>query len=157
MAKKSFNEKLYSPGDLPKIEDLSENPKFVERYKAHTMLIAEPLQYNEIIAKLPKGKLITSDKIREYLAQKAGADMTCPLTAGIFINICAKAAVEREDDDFPWWRVLKIKGELNEKYPDGIQCQKEHLEMDGFVVEQKGKRYFVKDFEKDLWEITNGF
>lgn len=150
MAKKTFNEKLHSPGDLPKIEDLSGNPTFVARYNRATMLIAEPMQYNEIIEKLPNGKLITTEKIREYLAKRAGAEMTCPLTAGIFINICAKAAVERGDMGFAWWRVLKTKGELNEKYPDG---QKALLERDGFSVTQKGKRAFVDDYEQYLWEI----
>ncbi|MEZ4358398.1 MAG: methylated DNA-protein cysteine methyltransferase [Eubacteriales bacterium] len=154
MAKKTFNEKLNFTGDLPKIENLNKKPELVARYKAATMLIAAPIQYNEVMAKVPKNKLITIDKIREHLARKEGADITCPLTAGIFINICANAAVEREDKNFPWWRTLKAKGELNEKYPGGYDNQKLKLIMDGFEIVQKGKKYFVKDFEKYLWDIT---
>jgi alkylated DNA nucleotide flippase Atl1 len=153
MAKKTFNEKLNSTGDLPKVEDLSDNPKFAERYKANTMLIAAPMQYNEIMARVPEGKIVTVEKIRDYLAKKAGADMTCPMTAGIFTNICANAAVERGDADFPWWRTIRTKGELNEKFPDGIDGHKLHLEMEGFEVIQKGKKYFVKDYEDNLWGI----
>ncbi len=152
MARKTYNEKLKSPGDLPKIEDLSSNPKFVERYQATTMLIAEPMQYHTIIEKLPTGKIITTDILRAHLAKRAGAGVTCPLTAGIFVNICAHAAIERGDTAFPWWRVLKAKGELNEKYPEGIDGQKLRLEADGFTVEQKGKRYFVKDYKRHMWE-----
>ena len=150
MAKKTYNEKLHSPGDLPKIEDLSEKPEAVKRMSGSKMLIAAPLQYNEIMAQVPEGKLITSDRIRTYLATRSGADTTCPLTAGIFINICAHASEERSDNKIPWWRTLKTKGELNEKYPGGVDGQKLMLEMDGHTVVQKGKRYFVKDYEDSL-------
>ena len=150
MAKKTYNEKLNSPGDLPKIEDLSEKPEAVKRMGGARMLIAAPLQYNEIMAKVPDGRLTTSDRIRKYLASGAGADITCPLTAGIFINVCAHASEERNENKIPWWRTLKAKGELNEKYPGGIDGQKLMLEMDGHTVVQKGKRYFVKDYENSL-------
>ena len=46
MAKKTYNEKLNSPGDLPKIEDLSAKPEAVKRMGGVKMLIAAPLQYN---------------------------------------------------------------------------------------------------------------
>ena len=150
MAKKTYNEKLNSPGDLPKIEDLSGKPETVKCMGGVKMLIAAPIQYNEIMAKVPEGKLTTSDRIRAYLASNSGADITCPLTAGIFINICAHASEERADNKIPWWRTLKAKGELNEKYPGGIDAQRLMLEMDGHTVAQKGKRYFVEDYENSL-------
>lgn len=65
MARKTFNEKLNSPGNLPKVEDMSGNLQYVERYKATKMLIAAPMQYNEVMAKVPKGKIITSGKNRK--------------------------------------------------------------------------------------------
>ena len=150
MAKKSYNEKLNSPGDLPKIEDLSDKPEAVKRMGGARMLIAAPLQYNEIMAGVPAEGLITSDRIRTYLASGSGADTTCPLTAGIFINVCAHASEERSESKIPWWRTLKARGELNEKYPGGIELQKRMLEMEGHTVIQKGKRYFVKDYEGSL-------
>lgn len=150
MAKKTYNQKLYSPGDLPKIEDLSGKPESMKRLRGTKMLIAAPMQYNQIMAKIPDGKVTTVDRIRAYLAQQAGADVTCPLTAGIFTNICAHASVERSVDEIPWWRTLKAKGELNEKYPEG---QKQLLEMEGHTVIQKGKRYFVLDFEQKLFKL----
>ena len=90
--------------------------------------------------------MITSDKIRDHLAKKHGADFTCPLTAGIFINIAAHASVERGDEETPYWRTLKKDGELNEKYPDGIDGQKMLLEHEGHTIIAKGKRLFVKDY-----------
>ena len=148
MAKKTYNDKLNSPGNLPKVEDLSDKPEAVRRMGGTKMLIAAPVQYNEIMAKIPEGKIITLDRIRAFLAAKAGADATCQLTAGIFTNICAHASMERDKDRIPWWRTLKAKGELNEKYPEG---QKMLLEMEGHTVIQKGKRWFVSDYESSLF------
>jgi len=150
MAKKSYNDKLSNPGNLPKVEDLSDNPEAVRRMGGAKMLIAAPVQYNEIMAKIPEGKIITVDRIRAFLAAKTGADVTCPLTAGIFVNICAHASMERDKDKIPWWRTLKAKGELNEKYPEG---QKMLLETEGHTVVQKGKRCFVSDYESSLLEL----
>lgn len=151
--KKTYNEKLNSNGDLPKIVDLSTKKGYIERYNAKTMLVAEPSAYNNIIKRLPDKKLITIDRIRSYLAKESKADTTCQLTAGIFVNVCAHAAVERSDNAFPWWRVLKKDGELNEKYPGGIENQKILLEKEKFEVIKKGKKYFVKDFERNIWDI----
>ena len=153
MPKKTYNEKLNTPGNLPKVEDLSDKPEAAARLGGAKMLIAAPMQYNEIMAKIPKGKLITSDRIRTFLAKQAKADTTCPLTAGIFINICAHASVERDDNKIPYWRTLKTKGELNEKYPDGIDGQKEMLEVEGHTVVQKNKRFFVSDYEEKLIDL----
>ena len=76
---------------------------------------------------------------------------------GIFINVVANASKERElegDKDLvPYWRTLKKDGELNEKYPDGIDGQKLLLELEGHEVIKKGKRYFVKDYQDKLYKI----
>jgi len=68
MAKKTYNEKLNSPGELPKIEDLSDKPESIKRFGGTKLLVAAPMQYNDIMAKIPQGKLTTGDRIREYLA-----------------------------------------------------------------------------------------
>jgi len=153
MAKKTYNEKLHNAGDLPKVEPISEKTRQIKLGGAETMLIAAPVQYNDIMRKIPEGKLTTIDRIRAYLAKEAGADITCPLTAGIFMNICAHASAERDDDKIPYWRTLRAKGELNEKYPDGIDGQKLRLEAEGHTVAQKGKRYFVADYEESLADL----
>ncbi len=152
MAKRSFNDKLHDDTDLPKISIL-EDPKAIALYGGTKLLIAPPIAYDEIMRSVPAGKLITSDRIRAHLATRFGADGTCPLTAGIFINIAANASLERGTDETPFWRTLKKDGELNEKYPEGIDGQKRLLEMEGHTVVQKGKRYFVKDYEKRLFTL----
>lgn len=120
------------------------------------MLIAPPLFYDEYMKKVPNGKLILVSQIREKLAKENKADFTCPLTAGIFVNIVAWASYQREENITPYWRCLKTDGELNEKYPGGIKAQIKKLEEEGFVIYSKGKtklRYFVKDYDKYLMEI----
>lgn len=51
---------------------------------------------------------------------------------------------------------MKANGELNPKYPGGVEAQKEKLQAEGYVIIQKGKtniKYFVKDYEKVMFEL----
>jgi hypothetical protein len=155
VAKKTYNEKLNDSKNMPTVETVSD-PKAVVRFGGERMLIAPPLAYDEIMKRVPAGKIITSDRIRSYLAKKHNADYTCQLTAGIFINIAAHASVERAGTDpTPYHRTLKKDGELNEKYPEGCDGQKAMLESEGHTVIQKGKRYFVQDYKNSIWDINN--
>ena len=84
MPKKSFNEKLTNSGDLPKLEFIGLDNKMAKRLGCGYMLIAPPLEYDQVMKRVPEGKLLTSDEIPAYLAKKHQADFTCQLTAGIF-------------------------------------------------------------------------
>ena len=151
MPKKTYNEKLNFAGDLPKVEKLT-SPKLIERYKTDTMAIAAPAEYDQLMKKVPKGKLTTIDRMMAVMAKKHNAGCACPMTAGIFVNIAAYASEEREGkNQTPWWRTLKKDGKLNEKFPDGIECQKTRLEAEGHIVTQKGKNFFVENYEKKLY------
>jgi alkylated DNA nucleotide flippase Atl1 len=153
VAGKTYNEKLRNSKNMPKIAEVTD-PKAVLRYGGTKMLIAPPLSYDEIMKQVPYGKVTTSEDIRRFLAQKHGADYTCQLTAGIFINIAAHASEERDSDPTPYWRTLKKGGELNEKYPGGIENQRMRLEQEGHTVIQKGKRYFVKGYSEYAYHIA---
>ena len=120
------------------------------------MYFAPPIEYDKAMKKIPYGKVITVGKIREYFAKQNGADFTEPITAGIFTSIAAWASYQRSDDETPYWRTLKANGELNEKYPGGIEAQKKLLEKEGHTVITKGRkniRYYVKDYENALFTI----
>jgi 6-O-methylguanine DNA methyltransferase, DNA binding domain len=85
--------------------------------------------------------------------------ITCPVTTGIFFNIVADAAGEREMMGItriaPWWRVLKSDGTLNEKMPGGLKGHQKRLEAEGFRVDKKGKSGLaVADFETKLAQLT---
>ena len=150
MAKKTYNEKLNHSGDLPKVEKLTD-PRFIERYKADSMVIAAPLEYDALMKKVPIGKLTTIDSMMAFMAKRHEAGCACPMTAGIFVKISAYASEERGGkNETPWWRTLKKGGILNEKFPDGIESQKLRLETEGHKVIQKGKNYFVDGYEAKL-------
>jgi len=155
MAKKTYNEKLNNSGDLPRVIKITD-PRFLERFKTDSMAIAAPLEYDGLMKKVPAGKLTTVYTMMTYMAKKHGAGCTCPLTAGIFVNISAHASEERGGkNETPWWRTLKKDGLLNEKYPGGIESQKIRLEAEGHTIIQKGKRYFVEGFEGKLYKFPN--
>ena len=97
--------------------------------------------------KVPKGKLITLKEICENLARKHKTQYCCTLTTGIFVMIAANAAEETKSNT-PYWRTLKNNGELNKKFPGGVERQKFLLEKEGHNIVNRGKRLFVKDFEK---------
>lgn len=137
--KKSWKEKLEDNHDLPKVV---KTPK-------GTMAIPCPKEIYELMMAVPKGKLNTVGMMREKIAKKYKADLACPLTTGIFSWMAANAA-EEMGKPLPYWRTLKSEGEINEKYPGGVEKQKELLEKEGFKVIKKGKKTVVEDFEKYL-------
>lgn len=62
----------------------------------------------------------------------------------------------KKKDETPYWRTLKANGELNPKYPGGVDVQKEMLEKEGHTIIQRGRtnvKYYVKDYEKSLFSL----
>ncbi len=104
--------------------------------------------------KVPKGKVTTINEIRQALATKHGATIGCPITTGIFAWIAANAAEEQKQqgktDITPYWRTLKVKGLINEKYPGGVEAQSLLLQQEGHSIVRKGKNCYVKDYQKVL-------
>lgn len=153
--KKDFNAMLNDSKDMPKIQIITDE-KSIEKYGGSRMYFAPPIDYDRVMKQIPYGKVITIGKIREYFAKQHQADFTEPITAGIFVSISAWASYQRSENETPYWRTLKANGELNSKYPGGIEAQKLKLEAEGHITISKGRtniRYFVKDYEKVLFEI----
>ena len=155
--RKSWQEKLADSKDLPRVVEIT--GKMSTRWGTGTVCIPAPIEVDEIMKKVPKGRLITVNQIRAIVARRHGATIGCPMTTGIFISIAARAAdeaaAEGRQDITPYWRTLKSKGELNEKYPGGVADQATHLKEEGHTIEPaKGKKPpKVKDFEKVLVEV----
>ena len=153
--KKDFNAMLHDNKDMPKFQIITDQ-KSIEKYGGSKMYFAPPIDYDKVMKKIPYGKVITVGKIREYFAELSSADFTEPITAGIFVSIVAWASYQRSEDETPYWRTLKANGELNAKYPNGIEAQKEKLEAEGHTIIQKGRknvRYYVKDYENSLFDL----
>ncbi len=152
--RKTWQEKLADDKNLPRVVEITD--KMSKRWGTGTLVIPAPREVDEIMGKVPGGKLITINHIRALLAQKHGATIGCPLTTGIFAMIAARAAEEAAAEGkrgiTPYWRTLKSKGELNEKYPGGIEAQVTHLREEGHTIEPgRGKKPpRVRDFERAL-------
>ncbi|MCY3021693.1 MAG: MGMT family protein [Planctomycetota bacterium] len=139
--RKSWRDKLADSKDLPK-----------------TLLIPAPREVDEMMARVPPGKVATINEIRAALARKHNTTMTCPLTTGIFAWIAAHAAEEAaaagRTDITPYWRTLKVDGQLNAKYPGGVAAQKKRLVAEGHAIVKKGQKSFVADYGKVLCDFT---
>jgi hypothetical protein len=155
--RKSWREKLANDQGLPRVIEINE--KMSQRWGTGTCVIPAPREVDGIMKRVPPGKLTTINEIRAHLARKHRASIGWPITTGIFAGIAARAAAEDaaegRQDITPYWRTLKSKGELNEKYPGGVEDQSVRLEKEGHVIEldKKQKPKKVKDFEKSLAEL----
>ncbi|MBI4297775.1 MAG: MGMT family protein [Chloroflexi bacterium] len=152
--RKSAREKLLESKGLPRVEVITD--KMSKRWGTGTMVIPAPLEVNELMRTVPRGKLTTINDIRAALARKHGATIGCPITTGIFAWIAALAAEEAakagETDITPYWRTLKSGGKINEKYPGGTEYQAARLTEEGHTIEAgmgKGPPR-VLDFERHM-------
>jgi alkylated DNA nucleotide flippase Atl1 len=150
--KKTFREKLADDKDFPRVQDIP--PGMARTLGEGTIVIPAPSEVDAIMRKVRKGKLITINQIREIVAERHGATVGCPIATGILARIAAGAAGEDEADGkkriTPYWRTLKGKGMLNEKYPGGVEQQRERLESEGHKVVAKGTQFVVENYEKAL-------
>lgn len=150
--KKTWKEKLMDSKDLPRVEKIP--PRMQNKFGKGTLIIPAPKEVDAIMKKVKTGKVITINRIREKLARKHHTTIGCPITTGIFAWIAAHAAEEdlRVGNKYftPYWRTLKEGGEINEKYPGGIEKQAVLLETEGHPIIQKGKKWIVEDWEKTL-------
>ncbi len=71
--KKSWQEKLADSKDLPRVVEIT--PDMSQRWGTGTVCIPAPMEVNEIMKKVPRGKLITINQIRELVAKRHGATM----------------------------------------------------------------------------------
>jgi len=153
-SRSGWREKLEKP-QAPKVVEI---PPKMSRFGEGTMLIPTPLLVEEVIRKVPKGKLITGSELRRKLASDFGTNVTCPLTTGIFVRIVAEAAEEDRAKGkrrlTPYWRVIKDDGSLNPKYPGGVESQTRQLRAEGFIVTRSGKKTpRVNEFEQRLYTL----
>ena len=153
--KKDFNAMLAEAKGMPRIQIVTD-PATIRKYGGDRMYFAPPIDYDRAMRRVPRGMVTTVGEIRAFFAREAGADFTEPITAGVFVSIAAWASFQRQADETPYWRTLKAGGELNPKYPGGIEAQREKLEAEGHTVIRRGRknfRYYVEDYEKVLYRF----
>jgi len=100
---KSAKEKLADDKDLPRVERITEGQQKV--WGSGTIVIPAPREVDELMKRVPKGRITTIHDIRSSLAKRHKATIACPITTGIFASVAAQAAEENategwDRDDF---------------------------------------------------------
>lgn len=151
--KKSWQEKLMDSKGLPKVARVT--GRMSRRWGEGIMVIPAPVEVDALMKQVPRGRVITTNELRTALAKNHKVNFACPMTTGIFSWIAAHAAAEAQTEGAkkitPFWRTLKIGGEINPKYPGGVEEISRHLRAEGHKIISRGKKTFVADHEKKLF------
>jgi hypothetical protein len=151
--KKTWREKLADNKGLSRVSKVT--GRMTKRWGTGTFVIPAPLEVDALMKRVPRGRVVTINELRAVLAAKHKADFACPITTGIFSWIAAHAAAEAEAEGkkrvTPYWRTLKTGGELNPKYPGGVEGIARRLRAEGHKIVQKGKRFFAPDYQRALF------
>jgi hypothetical protein len=144
-AKKSWREKLADGKGLPKVGEVT--GKMRKIWGEGRMVVPAPTEVDALMRQVPRGRVVTINEIRVALAARHKADFACRITTGIFSWIAANAAAEAaaagKKRVTPYWRTLKTGGEVNPKYPGGVEQLAGRLRAEGHKIVRKGKRTFV--------------
>jgi hypothetical protein len=106
------------------------------------MLIPSPLLVDDYIRQIPRGCSVTMETLRRDLALEYGAEVTCPLTTGMFVRIVAEAAYEAFENGTPveqitpFWRVIDDTSPMARKLSFGTD----------FLIEQRREERLLRPF-----------
>jgi hypothetical protein len=131
--KKSWSQKL----NIDRKPQVEKSDKDFGGIKAgQLMLVPTPKMVDEYVRKIPKGRQVDIQTIRKDLAAAHGAEVTCPLTTGIFVRIVAEAAYEAMESGTPiqkitpFWRVINERSPTAKKLTFGTSFLKEQREKE---------------------------
>lgn len=104
---------------------------FADMKAGSKMYISNPKIIEAYIRNIPKGSSVDLKTLRNDLAIEHMADVTCPVTTGIFLRIVAEAASEQFEQGksigriTPFWRVIDEKMPLAKKLTFGTKLIRE--------------------------------
>lgn len=136
----------------PHVEELADGKG--PAYPPGRMLVASPLEVQEVVLRVPPGRVLRLGDLRATLATRFRADYTCAMTTGIFLRIVAEAALEERGKHgpmVPYWRVVRDDGEFIDTLPGGPAALAALLEADGVAVFHLGKRIVVANVDHYAW------
>jgi len=134
------------------VEDKIESiPKTMEKYFGCSGKMVKPTSstVKAVVRKIRKGKIVTVGQLTEKLATEFGVQVACPASTN-------KALVELSKEEKPvcYWRVVKNKGELILKYPNGEKGHAKMLQKEGFEIDFSKKTAVVIDFKSKLCKFS---
>lgn len=97
------------------------------------------------VEKIPKGQLVTLEQIRGKIASDFNVETTCPAS-----TMKALHTLSKFEKPICYWRVIKKKGELIAKFPNGTAGHAVMLENEGFEIDYSRKNQAVVDYENKL-------
>jgi len=126
-------------------------PKTMEKFFGCSGKMIKPSAgtVKTLVKKIRKGKVVTLDQLREKLAKDFNVQAACPASTTKALQILAK-----EDEPICYWRVVKKKGELIAKFPNGIEGHAALLESEGFEIDYNKKNPIVVGYEAKLGKFT---
>lgn len=111
----------------------------VSRFGEGMLFVPSPREVEAIIWEIPTGQVRRAGELREELARRHGAIVTCPLCFSLFWSLVADAAEESHaaghQEVAPYWRVVRDDGQLNSKLPGGAGAQAAMLCAEGHAVD----------------------
>lgn len=125
--KKSWTDRMEQDNSIVKILDKD----FADMKAGSKMYISNPKIIEAYIRNIPKGSSVDLKTLRNDLAIEHMADVTCPVTTGIFLRIVAEAASEQFEQGksigriTPFWRVIDEKMPLAKKLTFGTKLIRE--------------------------------
>jgi len=122
---KTWQEKF----ETKKVEQIKRlDTNFADMKAGDLMLISTPQKIADYINSIPKDENRDLSQMRIDLAKQAKADITCPVTSGIFTRIIAERSLELmaegKDPIAPFWKIIDPKSSLAKK----LSCGPELIE-----------------------------
>jgi alkylated DNA nucleotide flippase Atl1 len=114
----------------PEVDSIVDIPP--ERIKffgcAGQMVLPGLQSVRRLIGQVPAGQLLTTDQVRQKLAEEHGVEATCPATLQKALRAIAK------EPSTAFWRVIKKDGTLFSYLPGGAEAQAARLRAEGLVI-----------------------
>lgn len=113
------------------------------------MLLPSRAAVEAVVQKVPHSMVITTDLLRQKLAEQFDVQGTCPVTT----RSALQAISNDPNCQTPYWRVVNQNGELISRYPGGVDGQSALLADEGLTIEHSGKKAKVKDFKARIVDL----
>jgi hypothetical protein len=118
-----------------------------DRRLGDRLLLPTPLLMAEELTRVPVGATIPVSALRARLAQRFGADRTCPLMTGLFIKILAGVVSEdlaqRRKPRWPVWRLVNDNGTLSTTWPLDARYRATRLREEGVKLGRRAGAWQV--------------
>jgi len=132
-------------------DEIETIPKTMEKFFGCSGKMVKPSTdtVKAIVKKIRKGKLATLEQLRGKLASDFGVQTACPASTTKALQVLSK-----EERPVCYWRVVKKKGELIAKYPNGVEGHASLLQKEGFEIDFSKKNPMVVGYDSKLTKFA---